>query len=117
MRDVGPVSPNLSSFSSCFNQMSSQVAVAMERYSASALDLATTLCFLLLQEIKLSPTNTQYPEVDLLSIGEPAQSASEYPTTLVCLGIEKDRKSLEAIKVTCSTSKRIGKASRGKLYV
>ena len=46
-------------------------------YSAFALDLATTLCFLLFQEIKLPPMETQYPDVDLLSEADLAQSASK----------------------------------------
>ena len=58
------------------SQISSQAAKAMALYSASALDLATTCCFLLFQDIKLPPIETQYPEVDLLSDGDPAQSAS-----------------------------------------
>ena len=56
--------------------MSSHVAKVIARYSASALDQATTSCFLLFQDIKLPPIKTQYPEVELLSVGEPAQSAS-----------------------------------------
>ena len=48
----------------------------MALYSALALDLATTSCFLLFQDIKLPPIETQYLEVDLLSDGDPAQSAS-----------------------------------------
>ena len=56
----------------------------MARYSASALDLATTSCFLLFQDIRFPPIKTQYPEVDRLSEGEPAQSASECPTIYVC---------------------------------
>jgi hypothetical protein len=36
-------------------------------YLASAVDHATTTCFLLRQETRLSPTNTQYPDVDLRS--------------------------------------------------
>ena len=56
--------------------MSSHVAKAIARYSTSALELATTFCFLLLQDIKLSLMNTQYPDVERLSVGEPAQSVS-----------------------------------------
>ena len=56
--------------------MSLHVAKAIARYSASALDLATTTCFLLFQDIKLPPMNTQYPVVKRLSMGESAQSAS-----------------------------------------
>ncbi|KAJ9683175.1 hypothetical protein PVL29_002267 [Vitis rotundifolia] len=68
--------PNLNSRRRCLNHMSSHVAKAIARYSASALDLATTSCFLLFQDIRLPPIKTQYPEVERLSVGEPAQSAS-----------------------------------------
>jgi len=71
------VSPNCNFLSKCLSQISSQVAEAITLYFASTLDLATTCCFLLFQEIKLSPIRTQYPEVDILSDGDPAQSASE----------------------------------------
>ena len=56
--------------------MSSYVAKAIARYLASELDLTTTSCFLLFQDIKLPPMNTQYLDVERLSVGEPAQSAS-----------------------------------------
>ena len=56
--------------------MSSHVAKVIARYSTLALDLATTSCFLLFQDIKLSPMNRQYPNVECLSVGELAQSAS-----------------------------------------
>ena len=56
--------------------MSSHIARVIARYSASALDPATTSCFLLLQDIRLPPIKTQYPKVERLSVGEPAQSAS-----------------------------------------
>ena len=56
--------------------MSSHVAKVIARYSASTLDLATTSCFLLFQDIKLPPIKTQFPKVERLSEGEPAQSAS-----------------------------------------
>ena len=55
--------------------MSSHVARAIARYSASELDLATICCFLLFQDIRLPSMKTQYPEVERLSVGEPAQSA------------------------------------------
>ena len=64
--------PNLNSWRSCLNRMSSHVAKAIARYSASALDLTTTSCFLLFQDIKLPPIKTQYPEVERLFEGEPA---------------------------------------------
>ena len=47
--------------------MSSHVAKSIARYSALALDLATTSCFLLFQDIRLPPINTQYLEVERLS--------------------------------------------------
>ena len=56
--------------------MSSHVARAIARYSASTLDLATTSCFLLFQDIRLPHIKPQYPEVERLSVGEPGQSAS-----------------------------------------
>ncbi|MCI66169.1 hypothetical protein A2U01_0087427, partial [Trifolium medium] len=70
-------SPNLSCWSNCLSHISSQAAAAIARYSASTLDFATMFCFLLRHEIKFPPMGTQYPEVDLLSADEPAQSASE----------------------------------------
>ena len=63
--------------------MSLHVAKAIAWYSASALNLATTSCFLLFQDIKLPPMNTQYLDVECLSVGELAQSASLYLTTWV----------------------------------
>ena len=56
--------------------MSSHVAKVIARYSALALDLATTSYFLFFQDIKLPPMNTQYPDVERLSVSKPAQSAS-----------------------------------------
>jgi len=64
-------SPNCNSFSNCLSQISSPAPKAMALYLALALDLATT-CFLLFQDIKLSPIEIQYPEVDLLSDRDPA---------------------------------------------
>ena len=68
--------PNLNSWRRCLNHMSSHVVRAIAQYSVLALDLATTSCFLLFQDIRLPPMKTQYPEVERLSVGEPAQSAS-----------------------------------------
>ena len=50
--------------------MSSHVAKAIVRYLASALDLVATSCFLFFQDIKLLLMNTQYPDVECLSVGE-----------------------------------------------
>ena len=47
------------SFNKYNNQVTSQVVVAIDLYSASAEDLETTSCFFDLQEIKASPKNTQ----------------------------------------------------------
>jgi len=70
-------SPNYNYLSKCLSQISSQVAEAITLYSASALDLATTCCFLLFQEIKLSPKRTQDAKVYLLSGKDHAQSTFE----------------------------------------
>jgi len=58
-------SPNCNSLNNCLSQTSSKVVEAIVLYYAFALDLATTLCFLLFQEIKLSPMETQYAKVEL----------------------------------------------------
>ena len=55
--------------------MSSHVIEPIARYLALALDQATT-SFILFQDIKLPPMNTQYPGVERLFVGEPALSAS-----------------------------------------
>ena len=52
------------------------VAKAITQYLASTLDRATISCFLLFQDIKLPPINTQYLKVERLFVGESAQSAS-----------------------------------------
>ncbi|RDX64693.1 hypothetical protein CR513_56725, partial [Mucuna pruriens] len=46
-----------------FIHNSSHIPCAMARNSASALDRATTFCFLLLQVTRFPPRNIQYPEV------------------------------------------------------
>ena len=48
-------------------------------YSASTVDNATELCFLLDQVIAAPPNRNTFPEEDLRSFTSPAQSASEYP--------------------------------------
>ena len=65
-----------SSFSNERSQVSSQVAFAIDLYSASADDLETVCCFFDFQEIKESPRNTQKPLTDLLLSRQPAQSES-----------------------------------------
>ena len=64
------------SSSSFFNQSSSHIPLTIPRNSASALDNATTFCFLLLHVTRLPPTKVKYPEVDFLSVMFPARSAS-----------------------------------------
>ena len=61
------------------NQRSSHRPFDMPRNSASALDKATTFCFLLFQVTRFPPTKVKYPDVDFLS-EPPAQSASVYPS-------------------------------------
>lgn len=58
--------------------MPSQIPLANDLNSAYALLLATTGCFLLRQVTRLPHTNEQYPDVDRLSVQDPAQSASQY---------------------------------------
>ncbi|KAJ0575723.1 hypothetical protein HanIR_Chr05g0216071 [Helianthus annuus] len=50
--------------------------LAIPLNSASALDRATTFCFLLLQVTRFPPTRVKYPDVDLRFPLSPAQSAS-----------------------------------------
>src|SRR3954470_14157604 len=75
---------NRNSTNRFFNHVISQSPTAMALYSASAVDRATTSCFLLRQDTGFPPTNIQYPEVDLLSSTQLAQSASQYPSILRC---------------------------------
>lgn len=58
---------------------SSVVALATALYSASADDLATTFYFLLFHITRLPPSVMQYPNVDLLSDNDLAQSTSTNP--------------------------------------
>ena len=56
--------------------MSSHIVKVIARYLASTLDLTNTSCFLLFQDNKLLLMNTQYLDVEHLSMGGPAQFAS-----------------------------------------
>ena len=58
------------------NQMISALADDIARYSASAEDLDTVVCFLHFHEIRESPRNIHHPVVDRQESGHPAQSAS-----------------------------------------
>lgn len=53
------------------------VECAKDRYSNSMLDLATVCCFFALQDIKLLPRNTYWPEVEQRSSTLLVQSALE----------------------------------------
>ena len=53
-------------------------ALAMARYSASALDRDTVVCRLEDQETRELPMKMKKPEVERLMSGQPAQSAFEY---------------------------------------
>jgi len=55
-----------------YNNSISQIPNAMALNFASALDLTTTFCFLLLQVTKFPQRKMQYPKVDLVLSIEPA---------------------------------------------
>jgi len=59
--------------SKSYSHISSQMTIVITLYFAFALDLVTTFCFVLLHDIKLQPTKTQYPKVERLSLGDPIQ--------------------------------------------
>jgi len=63
------------------NNFNPLVAVAIKRYSASAEDLETIVCFLVCQEIGDPPMETRYPVRDHRVIGQVSQSASQYALT------------------------------------
>ena len=58
------------------NQMASQIPFNKALNSASALDKATSDCFLLFHVTKFLPRNEQYASVELLSTMDPPKSAS-----------------------------------------
>ena len=67
---IWPTSQKLNSCSKCFNHTSSLVAWAIARYSASVLDRATTVCFLLLYEMRFPATkNTHLRAVKCVFLG------------------------------------------------
>ena len=67
------------------NQISSAVVAASALYSASVLERATTLCFLLLQEIRESPRRKQYPVVYRRSVRSLVQTKPELGSGLVLI--------------------------------
>ena len=71
-------SQNFNSWTSCLIHTKSLVTRAIALNYASALDRATTLCFLLFQETIFPAKDAQCPVVDCMSMGQPTQSASLY---------------------------------------
>jgi hypothetical protein len=65
---IGSPDSKPNSLISFFSQSNSHTPFIIPLNSASALDNATTACFLLLQVIIFPPTKLEYPEVDLLSV-------------------------------------------------
>ena len=57
--------------------MSSLLAKAMARYSASTDDLETVVCFFVFQAIGAVPSVIKYPEMECLVMGHEAQSESQ----------------------------------------
>ena len=84
---VAPVGLFFKSVVICRNHIASCAALASAMYSASAVDNATHVCFLLLQLSAAPLSWNRYPEVDLRSSRSPPQSASEEPMLLVCLSL------------------------------
>lgn len=62
--------------------MTSHVVVAIAPYSASAVDRATTYCFLDHHVIGESPNKTQYPVTDFLESAHRSQSLSQYAVSV-----------------------------------
>jgi len=75
MGAVGRETP--SSLSKDWSQHKSAAVLAKALYSNSVLERETVGCFLELQERSLLLMKMQKPDVDLLSSGQPAQSASK----------------------------------------
>uniref|UniRef100_A0A0V0HUH0 Putative ovule protein n=1 Tax=Solanum chacoense TaxID=4108 RepID=A0A0V0HUH0_SOLCH len=79
--------------------MSSHVATAIAQFSTSALDLATTFCFLLSQDTEFPPTRTLSKSRSSIK-GDPAQSASNIQQFSHVLDLLKVFISLEHILVS-----------------
>ena len=68
---IGSSTSTCNSFSRVLIHTSSQIPKVIAWFSTSALDIATTSCFLLLQVTKMplqTSIKVRYPEVDLLSV-------------------------------------------------
>jgi hypothetical protein len=72
--------------------------MAKERYSASMLDLETTDCFFILQEIKQEPKNTANLDVERRSSGSLAQSESQKALSCKELSVYQIPWSIEPFK-------------------
>jgi hypothetical protein len=72
-----------SSFIKDWIHINSAVIFAKTLYSDSVLDLETVGCFLDAHDNRLQPRKVQYPDVDFLSSGQPAQSTLERATSWV----------------------------------
>ena len=63
---------------SATSQVISHDVSVVARYSDSTIDLATRDCFFVFHDMSELPRRTQNPLVDLLVVGHPAQSLSQY---------------------------------------
>lgn len=70
---------------------SSHVAVAIARYSSSALDREITYCFFERQETGLEPKVIKKPVTERRVVGQLAQSESVYATSYKSQSEEKNR--------------------------
>lgn len=77
---VGGIDFKPRSLSRVLSHVTSQVVNVMDLYSAE--DLATTDCFFAFQDTSESRRKMQYPDVDLLVVGQLAQSLSQYAVNL-----------------------------------
>lgn len=64
-------------------QVISAIRRARLLYSASVLERETRGCFFDCHDIRFGPRKTQYPEVERLSLGSDAQSASQKPSKVI----------------------------------
>jgi hypothetical protein len=71
---------------SCIRFLATKVHTpcAIAQYFASTHNRATTSCFLLLHKTRLLPIKEQYPNMDLLSPDDLAQSTSVKASTFKC---------------------------------
>jgi hypothetical protein len=84
------------------NQQHFATTFATALYSASALDLDIVGCLFDDHEISDSPRKMQYPDVERLVSGHPAQSASEFAFSSVEGDAEMNRPSWMVPRKYCS---------------